>query len=228
VTIVAKCCVNDDSPYQPIGVALANLSKSHITQFHGQRNLGIGFQSCNSAVAVRKSLAVEHGYLDTPQALGMGGAHGFYVIYGSSRLYTGLDVDFNAELLDPYDMSAPFSSSPHEQHAEQSAITFAVSRRMPFWADIEGNNHVYVDFTPCKGCEPWLQDRPENWVVHYDVPLERKADHIAESRRRFVQSTQIFLDAAKANQLKNIASLQKQEKRKLRARGRPKDDPMEP
>lgn len=146
-----------------IGQLLCLRSMNHFTQFLGQPALGISYNSCNAAVAIAPSAQYEQA------ALGMGG--NFSMVFGSSRLYTGLDNDFNAiHVAAPV---RPFSSSLLGEHAEQSAITVARSQGLAFF-NHGGHNHIYVDLIPCGNCNAWLAADPDNWYVHYFAQLNNQ------------------------------------------------------
>lgn len=168
--------VGSNYPEQHIGLALANLSRNHVAHVDGIVGIGFGYDSCNAAVAVEAGGAARSGYIDNPrQANGMGAVGlDFVAIYGSSRLYRGLDHQANSALTLG---TSPFSDSGREQHAEQTAILLADHLAIPFWQDDEDRCHVYVDFTPCDKCEPWLEARMEDWFVHCGVQLNNKADY---------------------------------------------------
>lgn len=174
------------SPVRHIGVALWTLSRNHVVQFDGLSGLGFSFGNCNAAVAVERHGALAHGYRDMPEAVGPGGDNGlgFAAIYGSSRLYAGLDPVANHFVTLG---AGPFSSSPLEQHAEQTAILVARGLGVPFWTDGAGRCHIYVDFTPCVHCEPWLAARPEPWIVHYGVHLAQQLDFRRERKKHFTE-----------------------------------------
>lgn len=145
-----------------IGNRLCNRSMNHAIQFLGQRAIGLAYNSCNAAVAIEPD-----NVYDTVAI----GGRTFSVVYGSSRLYAGLDPSFNV-----IHKSAPkrtFSKSQFEEHAEQTAIRVADSQGLAFWRH-HGHTHIYVDFEPCDHCEPWLEDQDENWFVHYYASLKRQ------------------------------------------------------
>ena len=156
VNLLAPADVEDQ-----IGNALCLRSMQHFTQYLGQPAIGLGYNSCNASVAI-----APHAQYD---AVAYMGGPLFSVLYGSSRLYSGLDPDFNA-LHGNIAPGRPFSSSLLQEHAEQSAIRVAVSQGLPFW-NHAGHHHLYVDLSPCVNCGPWLTARGENWFVHYYTPV---------------------------------------------------------
>lgn len=183
MTIVHMLRVGDHSPWRAIGEALYTLSRNHVVQFDGIVGIGFGFDNCNAAVAVDRVGATAAGYHDAPALAGNGAAINgldFGAIYGSSRLYAGLDPVANG-IVTP--SNSPFSSSLLQQHAEQTAILVAQGLGIGFWASGEGYNHVYVDFTPCIFCDPWLRARGENWVVHYGIALAQKTDFTVKRKK---------------------------------------------
>lgn len=157
---------------EQIGRALCLRSMLHFVQVLGQPGLGMSYQSCNAAVAV-----VEHPQYDV---VGLG-EHRFSLVYGSSRLYTGLDPAFNA--IHPVEPRRPFSRSVFGEHAEQSAIRVADAQALRFW-NHGGHNHLYVDLIPCADCTAWLVAHPSSWYVHYYSELNNQAPVIAEKKRR--------------------------------------------
>lgn len=181
--IVSMHQVGTNYPTMAVGAALAHLSWTHVAQLDGVTNVGFGSQNCNAAVAVQRDDAYASGYQDNVFAAGTINPP-VVAVYGSSRLYGGLDPGFNATLFDPTQMNNPFSNSDEEQHAEQTAITFAEANGFSFWLDGGGNAHVYVDFTPCDKCEPWLRARAENWIVHYGQLLAQKSVFLKQRKER--------------------------------------------
>lgn len=184
MTIVAMLKVGQAGPMRQIGIALFTMARQHIVEFDGQTGLGFSFGCCNAAVAVRHDAAALAGYRDTPEDVGIGAVNGldFAVIYGSSRLYRGLDHVANQHIERG---NSPFASSQHRQHAEQTAILVAEGLHIPFWVR-GGCCHVYVDFTPCVRCHEWLSDiRDEDWIVHYNVNLQQKVEHTKLRKQHF-------------------------------------------
>lgn len=154
--------INPATVEDQIGRALYLRSMHHFVQYLGHPGVGISYESCNAAVAVTPNAQYDQVSLN-------GGAQMFSVVYGSSRLYTGLDPDFN-RVHQPAP-GRPFSSSVLEEHAEQSAIRIALAQGLPFWM-YNGRCHIYIDLTPCDNCHVWLDNRGENWYVHYRVSLD--------------------------------------------------------
>lgn len=144
---------------EKIGYALYRHSFNHFTQFLGQPGLGLSYNSCNAAVAI--NFNPNYDQVNTIPFCW------FSVVYGSSRLFTGLDPDFNA--IHPPQPGRQFSSSLQGEHAEQSAIRVATAQGLAFWNHI-GHNHIYIDLIPCGNCDTWLRNRPENWYVHFYGP----------------------------------------------------------
>ncbi|HYW05615.1 MAG TPA: hypothetical protein VE913_01595 [Longimicrobium sp.] len=162
-----------NSVEEQIGAQLCLRSMTHFAQVLGHGGLGLSYNSCNAAVAL-----ASHAQYD-PVSLNAG-AQLFSVLYGSSRLYAGLDADFTAV----HGFAAPnrpFSSSHLGEHAEQSAIRTAAGLGLGFY-NYNGNNHIYIDLTPCHNCHQWLTNRGENWYVHYFAPLAHQG--IAVKRKK--------------------------------------------
>ncbi|HKT28103.1 hypothetical protein [Dyella sp.] len=154
-----------------IGQALCHRSMAHFTQFLGQQALGFSYNSCNAAVAIAQNAAYD--------AVAVAG--GFSVVYGSSRLYTGLDPDFNGvHVAAP---GRPFSSSLLGEHAEQTAITVARAQGLAFLGH-GGHYHIYVDLIPCGNCNAWLVADPDNWFVHYFAQLNNQAPVVNYKKRQ--------------------------------------------
>jgi hypothetical protein len=150
-----------------IGFVLWTYANQHFVPVLGQSNLGLGYDSCVAAVAVEPD-----GNYPTYGTNGQG----LSVVFGSSRLFRGLDPTFNAFA---HIGTNQYSNSSLEQHAEQSAIRTAEHSGMNFF--VSGVKcHLYVDFVPCRTCTQWLQDHPANWYVHY---WGNQAS-VAASRRR--------------------------------------------
>ncbi|HEX9887805.1 MAG TPA: hypothetical protein VGA70_15005 [Longimicrobiales bacterium] len=150
---------------QEIGLALYNACMDHFVEFLGQRGLGLSYDSCAAAVAIR----AHRSYPALPD-------RDFAALYGSSRLFTGLDPDRART------RCRGFSRSRDVEHAEQEAILNADGRGRAFWAH-SGHHHIYVDLEPCEDCEQWLEDRMENWYVHYTSSL-RGSRRITLRRKR--------------------------------------------
>lgn len=156
---------------QQIGRALCFSSMQHFTQFLGQTALGISYNSCNAAVAI--NLDAEYGQVNL-------GIHQFSVLYGSSRLFSGLDPDYF--VMHGAFPTRPFSSSLLGEHAEQSAIRLADARNIGFFV-YNGHNHIYIDLTPCGNCHAWLQADPRSWYVHYFAQLNAQKP-VTEHKKR--------------------------------------------
>lgn len=175
MTIVALQMVNLFAPAtieEQIGSALCTRSFMHAIQTLGQVGLGLSYNSCAAAVAIQIGGPYEHLNV---------GIHNFAIIFGSSRLYQGLDPSFNA-IHAHIAPARPFSSSFLEEHAEQTAIRIAIAEGQPFFV-YNGNHHIYVDLTPCPNCHNWLQNRPENWYVHYLANLNNQAPVVNKKRK---------------------------------------------
>ncbi|MBF5095266.1 hypothetical protein F1643_13125 [Azospirillum sp. INR13] len=149
------------------GLALYAAATNHFVHFHGFRNLGFGYEACNAAVAVQKRADLT----SYPN---------FSVCFGSSRLHTGLDPVFNT-VSDDINPRSPFASSQREQHAEQTAILIACDQ-YALWTDQNGRCHIYVDYSPCENCEPWLENRMEDWVVYYRAALNLSSSMVKERK----------------------------------------------
>lgn len=199
MTVKAMYQVGENSKYKEIGEALARLSHNHVVNFDGQTKLSFSYGNCNAAVAVDRVGGIAKSYRDFPENLSMGGVIGssFVAIYGCSRLYVGLDPQANSAFGIESSSCNPFSSSRSEQHAEQTAILIAKSLDVPFWTSTDGACHLYVDFTPCKDCYPWLDQRTEDWIVHYAVELEKKATFASDRRKRHRRAAQTWQEEAK-------------------------------
>lgn len=157
----------DVLPQGSPGLDLYAAAKHHFVSFHGFKNLGFGYESCNAAVAVKKTAFLP-------------AFANFSVCFGSSRLHAGLDPVFNG-MSDDINPNNPFASSQREQHAEQTAILIGKSQ-YGLWTDGNGRCHVYVDYSPCENCEPWLRNRPEDWVVYYRFPLNSSSEMVKERK----------------------------------------------
>lgn len=155
-----------------IGNALFNRSLMHAAQTLGHAGLGLSYQSCNAAVAVDIGGPYEH--------VNVAGQN-FAIVFGSSRLYQGLDPSLNAIHMH-ISPTRPFSSSANEEHAEQTAIRVATAVGENFF-QYGNHNHIYIDLTPCPSCHAWLQQRPESWYVHYFSELNDQAPIIAEKKK---------------------------------------------
>jgi len=163
MTIIAMRQINLLAPADfedVIGNTLCLRSMQHFVQYLGQPAIGLAYNSCNAAVAI-----APHAQYDQVALLGPL----FSIVYGSSRLYSGLDPDFNT-FHGNVAPGRPFSSSALGEHAEQSAIRVAVNQGLAFWTHL-GHHHIYIDLSPCANCGPWLHGRPENWFVHYFTPV---------------------------------------------------------
>ena len=173
MTIVASRQINLLVPADVedrIGNALCLQSMRHFTQFLGQRAIGYAYNACQAAVAI----AANANY----DPLAVNGLN-FSASYGSSRLYRGLDPYFN-QVQNP--RCGPFSSSQREEHAEQTAIRTAINQGVAFW-DHNGHHHIYIDLSPCSNCEPWLENRDEDWFVHYYTPVNNQQPVIQAKKR---------------------------------------------
>ena len=167
-SLVAMLTLHSSEPTQP--------TESVPTTAYGVTTstlgIGLGYDSCCAAVAVAANGAsASYG---APDPLG------FRMVYGSSRLYQGLDPDVPQGPAP----NSPFSSSLNAEHAEQTAILAAANAGMTFWNDGAGHCHIYVDFNPCPNCYPWLVGRPENWWVHYHTNLAAPDREITKEKKR--------------------------------------------
>ncbi|MDQ6664160.1 MAG: hypothetical protein M3Z23_07185 [Acidobacteriota bacterium] len=138
----------------------------HFVNYLGHVGIGLGYDSCCAAVAIHT-----HVQYDAT-------TFGSSIMYGSSRLYKGLDPSVPAGP----SAAGPFSSSALQEHAEQSAILAAQGQGLTFWQDGGGRCHIYVDFHPCPNCVQWLQARPENWWVHYLTNLAAQQNASREKK----------------------------------------------
>ena len=156
-----------------IGFRLYLASFNHFTNFLGQVGLALGYNACNAAVAINA-----HAEYEGLAAAGLN----FSVVYGTSRLYGGLDPDFNA-LHGNIAPTRPFSSSLLGEHAEQTAIRIVdnAAPGMGFF-NHGGHFHIYVDLNPCPLCTIWLNADPRNWFVHYRANLAVQAPLVKEKR----------------------------------------------
>jgi hypothetical protein len=159
---------NDDE--DKIGAQLCLASLDHFGSVLGQTGIGLSYQSCNAALAV----VPKFGF---PGTHAFGGTS-FAIVYGSSRLYQGLDPVYNniGNIT-----NSPFSRSQLEQHAEQSAFLAAQAENCTLWAH-GGHAHLYVDFEPCPNCYPWLDDSTVNVFVHYKEPLDNQSELIKKKK----------------------------------------------
>lgn len=133
---------------------------------------GVGKDSCTAAVLVAEP---------TGSPVGIEGAN---ALCSTSQLFRGL-----APLPDTF-VTMPCMTcgrSDLGQHAEQMAIRIAETSHYTFKL-VGGCCHVYVDFSPCPGCEPWLRNRAENWVVWYSA-------HYTNQRARNLYARQRVQDA---------------------------------
>ena len=159
---------NDDE--EQLGRRLCMASMDHAVQVLGQTGLNLSYSSCNAAVAIDP----HYGY----QSLIYLGLT-FAPFFGSSRLFTGLDPDYNrVQNISP---NRQFAKSQREEHAEQTAILGADLVGCTFW-DHNGHHHIYIDLHPCDSCDDWLEDRPENWFVHYYADIEDQAEVIRKKK----------------------------------------------
>jgi hypothetical protein len=166
MTIVALRQINFLAPADNedvIGNALCLRSMNHFTQFLGVGAIGLSYDSCNAAVAIAPHASYDVIGVNAPGPLN------FSALYGSSRLFTGLDPTFNQHHLH-IAPGRPFSSSFLEEHAEQTAIRTAENQGLAFW-NHGGHHHIYIDLSPCFNCGPWLAGHPDNWFVHYYANL---------------------------------------------------------
>ena len=162
MAIVAQRLINLFNPADDedvIGNALCLRSMNHFTQFLGQPALGFSYDSCNAAVAIALNASYPTLAVNAP------GPVAFSAVFGTSRLFTGLDPTFNA-FHGNIAPTRPFSSSLLEEHAEQTAIRTAENQGLAFW-NHNGHYHLYVDLDPCMWCAPWLVGHPDNWFVHH-------------------------------------------------------------
>ncbi len=161
---------------EKIGNELYKKSLERFTQVLGQRNLGLSYLSCNAAVAINSNAIYDSVRLDN--------GNQFSVVYGSSRLFTGLDNSFNAFHQNIAPQGRTFSNSNYAEHAEQSAIRVVENLNLGFWADpTTGNNHIYIDLTPCDICTPWLRNHTGNWHVHYYTQLNEQGPIIKQKKQ---------------------------------------------
>jgi hypothetical protein len=160
---------NDDE--DNIGAQLCLASLDHFGSVLGQTGIGLSYQSCNAAIAVNPmfGFSATHAWHGSPYA----------IVYGSSRLYVGLDPEYNT--ISNVAPTRPFSKSQLEEHAEQSAIRTAASYGCTLW-DHGGHAHLYVDFEPCPDCHPWLDNLPYNVFVHYKEPLDNQSELIKKKK----------------------------------------------
>lgn len=170
---VALVPANDE---EAIGRELFLSSFNHFSEFLGQPGIGLSYDSCNAAVAVNHIAVPGYGHVSLNA-----GAILFSVLYGSSRLYTGLDPDYNILHAGNIAPGRPFSSSILEEHAEQTAIRMAETRHVPFW-NHGGHFHIYIVLSPCFLCHAWLLAHPGNWYVHYLAHLQNKGIAFKEKR----------------------------------------------
>ncbi len=178
MAIVALDQVNLQAPVDDedlIGRALCLYSMLHVVEFLGHTGLGLGYESCNAAVAVCE----QAGY----DKVGLGQGESFSVVYGSSRLHTGLDLSFAA--IHGVRPSA-YSRSSLQEHAEQTAIRVAEAQYLSFWThrnDEKEHHHLYVDFVPCSECMNWLEAREENWYVHFYSLLGKDKNSVYDYKK---------------------------------------------
>lgn len=175
MAIVGRFKVGEQSLYRSIGSGLRTLAFNHFVQFDGLRKIGFGYDCCNAAVAIENNeKSIEQGVTDGTNT------EPFVALYGSSRMFTGMDPEYN---LGRFGTRSPtkemigtahYASSKLLQHAEQTAIVGAEGRGLTFWTDQNGYAHIYVDFAPCRDCATWLDtERTESWIVHYVAELTK-------------------------------------------------------
>lgn len=164
--------IDVDGEADPIGEQLRELIRRQMEPVmsavrRGER-LGIGRASCNAAVVLDLADGGRAGSYGAYDRVTLGG-HDCSVLYGNSRLFTGLDqVAQSGATAARSKITAhtPSKSGAYEEHAEQVAILTAEQRGLPFWRDNQAQCHVFGTLDPCKDCAPWLQRRPERWVYH--------------------------------------------------------------
>jgi hypothetical protein len=179
MAIIAQRLINFFAPADiedHIGNALWLQSFGHFTQFLGLAGMGLSYNSCNAAVAI-----APHAQYDQLAVPSPAGVLLFSALYGSSRLYTGLDPSFN-NFHGHIAPANPFSNAHNEQHAEQTAIRTAENLGLPFW-NHGGHFHIYIDLDPCPVCGPWLQAHPANWFVHHFGQLNNQAPVVLFKRK---------------------------------------------
>lgn len=160
-----------------IGWELFFRCMSHFRQVLGQVRLGLSYGSCCAAVAMETNPSYD--------SVDLGGGERFSVLYGSSRLFSGLDPDFNRVHGDTGNIAPnrPFSNSRLGEHAEQSAIRTVRGLGLNFYEDPNLVRHIYIDLTPCGQCEPWLVADPGDWHVHYFTRLAQQQAAVNEKKR---------------------------------------------
>jgi deoxycytidylate deaminase len=183
--------------YRRIGTELAGITHLHFAGVLGHSGIGISYGSCSAAVAVNNSGA---GFND-PYAISphirqqmaernynaLANSTGFAAVMGNSRLYTGLDPDYNLHVrgtVQPPPTYLRNAVSAYEQHAEQTAILEALARGLQFWT-YEGHCHIYVDLIPCVSCMRWLQRRGESWCVYYHYDGEQQTQKMTDFKKEF-------------------------------------------
>lgn len=174
IAAIAQVTAHPTTDSEMVGHALWQACLAHFSQYLGQVGLGLSYGSCSAAVAIAQHGQHESRSLVLPTA----GAVTFSVLYGCSRLFQGLDPDFNQNHAPA--PGRPFSSSLMEEHAEQTAIRLAEG--LNAWT-LNGHRHIYIDLTPCPNCSTWLQQRPESWYVHYRAPLGNNSVVSNEKKR---------------------------------------------
>ena len=131
---------------------------------------GVGMNSCTAAVAV---VGAGAGYKLPSFPTGMVNKAGqqAYVFCGSSQMFRGL-VPLNEFREEAPCRTCGFSA--REEHAEQMAIGLAEHYDLGFWEYPAGYCHLYVDYSPCEGCYPWLDERNENWIIYYSAEFGKR------------------------------------------------------
>ena len=148
------------------------------TAHHAGAGAGLSVSSCAAGVAIVTAL-------DFGRPIVVEDLAPFNVLFGQSRLATGLDPDFNAfanargdlysgDRLETARTTRWFRSlSTQNEHAEQTAILLAANDpNIQFWS-WGGMNHIFIDYAPCSRCHEWLNARPDRWCVHYRSGSEK-------------------------------------------------------
>jgi hypothetical protein len=170
----------------------------HFAAFMGQSGIGISYGSCNAAVAVQNNgMGFNHPYAPERNTINqmvnhnynaLANSNGFAAVFGNSRLYTGLDPDYNLfnqnGSVTPPAAYGRFSNSGHQQHAEQTAILEVQHRMLQFY-QYGGHCHIYIDLIPCNSCMRWLHARPESWYVYYHYEGEQQTQQMTEFKQTF-------------------------------------------
>jgi deoxycytidylate deaminase len=178
---VRQVNTNSTDPPGRLGRFLRDQCLSHFTRVLGQTDLNLRYGACLAAVAVRP--ASDRSTLVTPDGQLIS------LVYGCSRLYAGLDPDFNAvdNITEATKRTNAISASQRWEHAEQTAIRVAESLHFPFF-ELQGHCHLYVDFPPCNDCANWLTNvRTENWLVHtWSQSLDEQAQkQVSEAKKEW-------------------------------------------